>query len=107
MQEAKGNVKMILIKDKTALSELSREKRNKYLQKLISKRQIVLNELAEIEQTYRQKDANNLNFSQNRKWKTLSNELFFIEKAILHIIHLNKLDKFRKMNEVKEFEKQL
>lgn len=111
-------MKMILIKDKNAINKLSKEKRNKYLQKLEDRREVVYDKLVKltpkpsfyyvsITGDYEKHQPKGLNSVQAFKKNSLNNELHDISNAIWHIRYLNRQDKFKQINECQDYEREL
>lgn len=106
---------MILIKDEKTINKMSSEKRNKYLQKLESRREVVYDELVKIQPKTpyvivksgcTQEDAEKLKFLQEHKRTALNNELHDISNAIWHIRYLNRQDKCKQINESQDYERE-
>lgn len=109
-------MRMILIKNEKTIDKMSSEKRNKYLQKLESRREVVYNKILELRppKNYIISPQNNKNVKPhykfgiiiNLKKNSLNNELYSINNAIWHIGHLNCLDKCKQINECQNYERE-
>ncbi len=108
-------MKMILIKNEKIIDKMSSEKRNKYLQKLESRREVVYDELLKfipkeqykiLKNGHTQEEMNKSKFLQKHKKKALVNELHDISNAIWHIRYLNRQEIFKRINESQDYERE-
>ena len=109
-------MRMILIKNEKTIDKMSSEKRNKYLQKLESRREVVYDKILELTppKNYIISPQNNENVKPNCKFSaiiklkknSLNSELYSINNAIWHIGHLNCIDKCKQINEGQDYERE-